>query len=250
MKSFIEELQDSIMRVAGGQRISRIVIGVRCTYVELDDGGAGVVYTNREGEISKSLPGRIVGMRVEEALNYLTSTRGLEISLGLAVANALVNRSNPLFEERDAVREEELAQSDVIVFIGYFPSYVKRLKNRVREIRVLEMQNILSEEVEVSPWWSFSTVVRDATWLFITGASISNHTINYILPLSAHVKNKVVFGPSTPMIPDPFKRYNVRGLGGSIVVDRDLCYKIVSEGGGVRELLDSKCLKKVYLEIR
>jgi uncharacterized protein (DUF4213/DUF364 family) len=48
MKSVIEEIYDAALKRAEGQRIRRVAIGAGYTYVELDDGAAGVSYSNRE----------------------------------------------------------------------------------------------------------------------------------------------------------------------------------------------------------
>ncbi|MEM0021808.1 MAG: DUF364 domain-containing protein [Fervidicoccaceae archaeon] len=250
MKSFIDELYDYLIKIAEGQRIEKAVIGAGYTFVELNDGGAGVSYSNRDGGIKEGLPGNLEGMRVEDAISYLLSGRGLDVSFGLASANALVNRIRKEMIERDALVEEELSPNDVVVLIGYFPSYIRRLKGKVKEIYVLEIMEVASREAEVYPWWAYSRLFPKATRLFITGTTISNHTINYILPSSMNVEHKVLLGPSTPMIEWPFAKYRVEGLCGSIVTDNKLCFKIASQGGGAREMFDRGCLKKVYLPIR
>lgn len=248
-RSFIEDLCEETLRLEEGQRITRAVIGAKMVYVELDDGGAGVAYANHEGGISRGLPGRLRGMRLSEVLPLLMSSRGLDVSLALATANALANRPREGLRKGDAIRNEEIGPEDVVVLIGYFQRYVEELKGKARTLRVLELARVEAPGVEVIPWWAFSTAVRDATWLIVTGSAIANHTINYILPLSGHVRNRVVIGPSTPLTERPFRSYGVRRLGGSIVAERETCSKVVEEGGGARELFDYGCLMKVYLDL-
>ncbi|MGC9114846.1 MAG: Rossmann-like domain-containing protein [Fervidicoccaceae archaeon] len=250
MKSVIEEIYDAALKRAEGQRIRRVAIGAGYTYVELDDGGAGVSYSNREGGIRQGLPGNLENMRVDDALQYLLSGRGLEVSFGLAATNALVNRERPELLQRDALVEEELDPNDVVVLVGYFPSYVRRLKDRVKKVYVLEILELASRDVEVYPWWAYSRVFSDATRIYMTGTTISNHTVNYILPSSIHIEHKFIIGPSTPMIENPFAKYKVEGLSGSIISNRELCFKIVSQGGGAGEMFERGCLKKVFLPIR
>jgi uncharacterized protein (DUF4213/DUF364 family) len=249
MKCVIDELYESVLRKVEGQRIARVAIGAGYTYVELDDGGAGVAYTNKEGGISRGLAGRMERMPVEEALTYLLSGRGLEVSFGLATANALVNRPSAELRDRDALLESELSPSDVVVLVGYFPTYINRLKEKVKELYVLEIMEVASKDVEVYPWWAYARLFSKATRLYITGTTISNHTINYILPSSVEIENKYIIGPSTPMIEDPFISYNVKGLSGSLVTNKEACFKIAMQGGGVKDMFKVGCLKKVFLPL-
>lgn len=249
MSSVMDELYEALIKKAEGQRIKKVAIGSGYTYVELDDGGAGVSYSNREGGIGSGLPGNLEGMRIEDALQYILSVRGLEVSFGLATANALVNRERTDLIERDALVEEELDPSDVVVLVGYFPSYVNRLKGKVKKVYVLELLEVPSRDVEVYPWWAYSKLFSEATRLYITGTTISNHTINYILPSSKNIKHKLILGPSTPMIEHPFERYGVEGLCGSIITNKELCFKIVSQGGGAGEMFERGCLRKVFLKV-
>jgi len=249
-RSVVEEIFEEALKMSEGQRVKKAVVGASYTYVELDDGGAGVSYTNREGGMSFGLPGNLEGMRIEDALQLLLSGRGLEVSFGLAAANALVNRPRGELLERDALVEEELDPNDVVVLVGYFPSYIRRLKDKVEKVYVLELMEVASKDAEVYPWWAYSKLFREATRLYITGTTISNHTINYILPASKHIAYKFILGPSSPMIEHPFDKYGVEGICGSLVLNRELCYRIVSHGGGAREMFDRGCLRKVFLPLR
>lgn len=251
MKSVIDELVDYSLSKSKGQKIAKAILGAHYSYVELNDGGAGTAITNREGGISPGLPGTLTGMRIEDAISYLNSGRGLDVTFALASMNALLNRADEEGVERgDALEASGIKPDDYIVFVGYFNSYIRRLKGSVRGIAVLELIEIASRDAEVYPWWAYSMVFKRATKLYITGTSIVNHTINYILPASADISFKVVLGPSTPLAKDVFTRYGVNLVSFSTIKDKRLCEAIIREGGGAREMFDRGCLDKlIYRQV-
>ncbi len=247
IKSVIDELYEYARERTGSERIKKAIIGAGYTFVELDDGRGGIAYTNLEGGISRGLPGKIRGMRASEAIGYLLSGRGQEVSLGLATVNAVLNNDVEGLVEADALEQASFGPDDTVVFVGYFCTYIRLLKEKVRRIIVLELMEVASSDAQVYPWWAYSTVFKEADKLFITGTSIVNHTINYLLPASKHIFDKHILGPSTPLAPEVFKRYNVRSLNASIVVDNQSCANVIMEGGGVKELYAAGCLRKVSM---
>jgi len=52
------------------------------------------------------------------------------------------------------------------------------------------------------------------------------------------------------LIERPFDKYGVEGICGSLVLNRELCLKIISHGGGAREIFNRGCLRKVFLPLR
>ncbi|ABL78868.1 conserved hypothetical protein [Thermofilum pendens Hrk 5] len=240
----VEEIYEYALSRAGSERVKRVVIGVHATLVELEDGRAGVAYTNREGPLSSVTPGRLRGMNVSDALGLLLSPRGLEVSVGLAAVNALLNAAGEGVVEADALEQVGVAPGDSVVLVGYFAPYVEALRGRVRRLAVLEFASVVVEGVEVYPWWAYAAVLRDADKLLITGSSIVNHTINYLLTAPTRAEKHLV-GPSSPLAPEVFGRYGVKTINTAVVVDPESCATILMEGGGFSSCFREGCLRKV-----
>lgn len=248
----IDSIIDEALSYANKQKISKVVIGCSATYVELSDGFAGIAYTNSSGSCSGIRPelvGHLKGIRVEDAVQLLESPRSIEVSVGLSVINALLNRPDEDVVEADIMEMMKPQPSDVVGFVGYFGDYTKKLVGRVKDVLVLEVREIEVPGIKVYPWWAFNSFLKSVNKLYITGSSIANHTIEYLLVFSSEIKDKAVIGPSTPLARRTFSKYGVKLLGSSIVINKDLCKNLILEGGSVKDLFRCKCLKKVCMKL-
>lgn len=253
--SVYEELVERVKELSKGLKVTKVVVGAYVTYAELSDGSAGLAYTERSWGSgccpSSKLGKSVVGSEATEAAELLIKGEGTEVSLGLAVTNAVINSRVKDFVECDALELLRVSSNDVVGMVGLFEGYLRRLLGRVKEVRVLEIRDVWVpyEGVKVLPTWRVREFCSGVSKLIITSATLSNRSLDYILSNCLGIKDKVLVGPSTPMDREVFGRYGIRALCGSLVTDRGKCFELVCEGAGVRELMKFNLLRKVCVLI-
>lgn len=70
----------------------------------------------------------------------------------------------------------------------------------------------------------------------ITATSVINHSIDEVISYCENAKEVCIVGPSTPLCPEVFRKYNVTLLAGSVVKNPGLILQIVSQGGGTMSM--------------
>ncbi|MBW1679667.1 MAG: hypothetical protein JRJ08_05940, partial [Deltaproteobacteria bacterium] len=125
-----------------GKIVNDLRIGLGYTGVLLDDGNAGVAYTFKD-----SLPDGcsvftgtrpLAGKSTCGVLEYIGSPILLESSVGIATANALVNREKGGEKTGDVLDNLGLREEDRVGMVGFFGPLVAPLRKRVRELLIFE----------------------------------------------------------------------------------------------------------------
>ena len=100
-------LQAHVLSRCKEQSLADVRIGLGYTAVMLEDGTAGVAYTfHEQAALGCSVFGGrrpLAGCSTREVLQYLGSSDPVESAVGLAVANAIVNRPEAGQEEGDVL---------------------------------------------------------------------------------------------------------------------------------------------------
>ena len=146
-----EGLRAHVLSCCEEQNLVDVRIGLGYTAVLLEDGSAGVAYTFHEQAAAgcSVFRGRrpLAGCSTQEVLQYLGSSDPVESAVGLAVANALVNRPYPGQEEGDILGVLSVRPEDRVGMVGYFGPLVAPLEKRVRELTIFERNAARSEKV-------------------------------------------------------------------------------------------------------
>jgi len=246
-----EDLVRRVRTLSGGLRVSRVVVGAYLTYAELSDGSVGLAYTERSwggGCCPRlRLGSSVVGSYARDVAELMITGEGAEVSLGLAVVNAVLNSRVRNALPVDALELLRPSSNDVVGMVGLFEGYVRELLGRVREVRVLEIRDVWVPEVRVFPVWRAREFCEGLSKLVITSSTLSNRSLDYILSSCGGVEFKVLVGPSTPMDPEVFRGYGIKALCGSLIKGRSKCFELICEGAGVRDLMRFGVLRKVCL---
>jgi len=211
-------------------------IGLGYTAVTLQNGSTGLSMTLREHatkgctvlESTKPLSGR----SVSELLGLIVSKDPIEAGIGLASANALVNRMRDEFQDGNIKEHLQLEAHDRVGMVGHFRPLVKEIKTQVRSLTVFE--HIPQPEGDVLPATFAKDLLPECDVVLITATAIINQTMDELLLASKDCRIVAVVGASTPMLHEAFTDTPVCLLSGVVVNNGPEVQRIVSEGGGMR----------------
>jgi len=248
-------------------RVDGVAVGVFYTGVKLNTGHSGVAFTpvhdipdavccpKSYGKMPDS--GRLVGRLLDEALNEAMSPSPLKSAIGIAAINAASQKT--LFEQEyrkykatfdvDVLDSAEIRPNDSVVMIGAFTPYIKRLKDRVESLYIIERnpKALLKGGVTTYPEESSNDLLPKADVVIVSGSAVVNHTIDDILSLSGKAREIILSGPTASMIPDPLFKRGVTAIGGVKINDADRMLKVLTEAGSGYALF-KECANKVVFK--
>ncbi|MCX8012361.1 MAG: DUF364 domain-containing protein [Desulfobacterota bacterium] len=229
IRNFIKEIYPEV-------RAKEVRIGLGYTGVLLEDGNAGVAYTFKQGLIegcSVFCGDRpLAGKSSHELLDYIGSTRPIEAAVGIAAANALVNRLRGVGNEGDVLNILKIKKTDRIGMVGFFGPLVSLLKEMAQELLIFEQTTSLAEGL--FPAEKAFDLLPSCDIAFITSTTLINGTLDSILNVSLNCREVVLLGASTILLPEVFKPFGITLLSGIIITDPTGILQIISEGGGMR----------------
>jgi len=245
---------DDLLRFSENRLKKRSVVDVRLglgySAVLLDDGSLGLAHSLKGGafhccEISDKA-GELGGDAWDLARLAL-APKGMDSTVGVATINAAVN-AGVKAEEGDVLEFLELRPKEKIGMVGYFRPLVPKLREG-HELLIFERApESASQDDEVHPDWAAETMLPTVNVAIITGTAIINKTIDHLLELAASAREIAVVGPSTALAADVFAKRGVTLLSGMVVDDVEKALRIVSQGGGAREL--NKVSRKVTIDLK
>ncbi|WFO75538.1 hypothetical protein J4526_01175 [Desulfurococcaceae archaeon MEX13E-LK6-19] len=221
-------------------KVSDYVVGLKYSYVEINGvygRSLGVAITPIEDIIG-------LGVRIgnepgeDNIVDLVSSLNPIEKTLGVALINAL---SNYLlwrigFREDFVVYEDPIFSSithlveEPIVVIGNMAPLVNELQNRgFTDITVLERNPCT--RYNCYPDTMAPRIIPKARTLIITGATLVNDTIDYILDLGSQAK-KILIGPTANIYPKPLLDKGVNAILSMYPIDIDKVKKTIRLGGG------------------
>ncbi len=246
----LQHLVEYAQQRAGKRVVTDVRIGLCYTAVLLDDGSAGVAYTFKESvpqgcDVFQGVR-PISGRPASETLAYLSSSGVLERAVGIATANAVINKPYEAFIPGDILQVLNLQKDDRVGMVGYFAPLVMPLKNLVREVVIFEkvgsgLPDVYAEEraYELLPACSLA---------IITATTLINDTLHRLLDVCKKCREIALVGATTPFAPDIFKPFGITLLSGIVIADPQGILRQVSEGGGMRSFRGF--IKKVNLPIQ
>ena len=228
-------------------RVADVRIGLGYTAVMLADDRLGVAYTFREEAkgcctVFDALR-PLVGRPASDVLHLLESPDPIAAGVGLACANALVNRDKDGLMDGDILDHLDLRSEDHVGMVGNFGPLVDKIQKRVCSLTVFE--RVAHPSGILRPKEEAEDALPRCHVALITATSIINHTIDRLLQAAGGCREVAVLGASTPLLPEAFAEEQVTMLSGVVVEDPQEVLRIISEGGGMR--LFSPHVRKVSL---
>jgi uncharacterized protein (DUF4213/DUF364 family) len=232
-------LYEQLEPAAKNRRIADLHVGLSYVGVKLDNGAAGLAAVLPEAELQGCTvlkdAGTYAGARAADALKYLvTGKKSLEIAMGLAAANALLEPPPAgTIDDREATTYLHLQKGVKVAMVGLFSPLVKRIRDTGAILTVIEKNpdrlKLLSPEEK-------EEALKNCDVAIITATTLLNNTFEETINLLGKPRSVALMGPSTPLLPTIFRDTPVTHLGGTIIADSARVMQIISEGGGTPAL--------------
>lgn len=249
--------------------IDRCVLGVFFTGVRLSNGAAGICFTP-----IKEIPGAVCcpssagrifspeivrGTKVKDALVSLTSSEPLKAAVSVATLNAL--SSMCLFGERgkryniqtgrDALEAVDLKKERSVTLVGAIAPALHILKRGSCRWWVIEEDPRTLREDEMTHYVPFARSeerIRESDLLIITGVTLLNRTLEWILERARPDAEIALIGPTASMLPDPLFDRGVSVVGGVRVKKPDEVLDLLSMGCSGYHLFDTLAERIVLIK--
>lgn len=249
-KTLLEKAQEFL----NDNVIEDFVIGIGLTAVKLDDGRTGVAFTNKQDTLGRceefyrcvGLDGNPeskakVGMTASELLEIgLFSGDPLLRSVAYATLNAVFNFNENRFVEGDIMEHLQVNENDIVGMVGEIDPLVSAWKDKVWDLLIFDRNR---KRDDVFPDWAIVDLLPKCTVVVITGSSIVNGTIDWVLKY-VRTDRVAIVGPSTPLVENVFP---VKILGGIYIKDSNILFDLVSKGAGTKKIIRSGAAKKVNI---
>jgi len=223
------------LKNCGDLRVADVRIGLCYTAVMLDDGNVGLAYMFRDellrGCAARTVKQPFAGQGANDILFGITSSDFLKRTVGIAAANAVLNREHPGLIAGDVLDIIDLQPDDVVGMVGYFGPLVSAIKRKGCRLLVFEKKSMKDEGVY--PDEQACALLPECTVALITATSIINATFEALVEAARSCRVRAVLGPSTPLAPEVFAPSGVTLLSGVLVADPGAVLRTVSEGGGM-----------------
>jgi len=233
----IDQVCDFLMPAAGAAGVTEVRLGLGYTAVQLDHQRYGLAYTLRddlpEGCGVISVAGTLQGRPASEIAQWARSTNPLESAVGLATLNALAEVP-PTAKVGDLLAELKVTSDDVAGMVGYFGPFIEPLRRRAKALHVFERHPAVDSGV--LPESAAVEILPQCGVVILTATTLLNRTLDDLLACCRSAREVAIVGPSTPLLPAVFASGGVTLLSGVQVVDGQRVLRVISEGGGTRQL--------------
>jgi uncharacterized protein len=221
--------------------------------VVLEDNSSGLYYAwmgeAQTGMNERFADRNFTGMSPLELMQYFNNEHEADRSLGLAAINAI---SQSVFRQSccqldsaaDSMAELEIKEQDHVGMIGYFPSLVRRLRERNIRVTVIEKKLHLVQSDDLLKVTLETAALSDCNKILSTASTLLNDSIDEILVYCQAAEVVVVVGPTAGFFPDPLFARGVSAVGGSAIVDVDLAIARLSNEQGLGDAARKYVLKK------
>ena len=232
-----EKLLIKAKELSSGISARRIIVGVRYTFVELENGKCGIVMT---------LGGRPVKFPTdaETLVELANSPNGFEASIGWATVNALM-QENDLEENKPYSKAIPVNADDKVAVVGRITPVTNYLKGKCKELFIFEDEGICPSAGYSYPWWAEKLLIPQSNLMVTTGVVFENRTVDDLLRYSKKARLRVAIGHSTPMTRLALGPTYYDSLMGIKIKDADGAANIISTGGNTMALRD--VVQKVIL---
>ena len=165
-----------------------------------------------------------------ELAAYALSDYPMEASIGMAAINSMIEIDPRICLDKNAAQILiEKGEGKNVAVIGHFP-FITDLRKKAGNLWVFEQR---PREGDLRPE-DTKDILPECDVVGITGTAFINHTIEDLLKWAAG-KFILIIGPTTPLCPLLYE-YGVHALSGTIVTDKDLAFRHISQGATFREI--------------
>ena len=237
--TILTELYERVKLKAISRKVIDLRIGLGYIGVRLDNDATGIaaVLLSVPPYGCTVLPaaGSFTGSSAADLLKFLvTRKNSLEIAIGLATANALIEPPSPdAVDDREATTYLNLQKGVKVAMVGLFAPLVARIQATGAELTIIERN---PARMEILGDTEQKDALKSCDVAIITATTLLNNTFEETINGLGTPRAVTIMGPSTPLLPAIFDQTPVTHLGGAIVADFARVMQIISEGGGTPAL--------------
>jgi hypothetical protein len=178
--------------------------------------------------------GSFAGSPAIDLVKYLVNGKNpLEVAIGLAVANALIEPPADNTNDQEATTYLNLQPGEKVAMVGLFAPLVEKIRSTGATLTVIEKN---PQRLELLSPEDKQRALQDCDVAIITATTLLNNTFEETIDLLGKPRSVALLGPSTPLAPEVFKDTPVTHLGGATVVNSAKALQVISEGGGAPAL--------------
>ena len=176
-------------------------------------------------------PGFLLDKAPLELAQLAYSQSILEASVGMATINSLLEiDENSCIELNAAELIKEKGKDKRVAIVGHFP-FIPKVREIAKEVWVIE-KNPKEGDLNES---AAETLIPQADVAAITGTSLTNHTLDYLLELCNPAAYVILLGDTAPLASLLFD-YGVDAISGTKVVNPELALRCISQGANFRQI--------------
>jgi uncharacterized protein len=251
MKLVAEWLSDLRSDLREEPLISDVRMGVFYTGVEISSGDVGVAFTPRDLNDTVCCPksaarappaGHLIASTAWKTAEFALSPSALRRAIGIATLNALsaaaINQNGlpkgTLLENVDALEAARVAPDDKVAMVGAFVPFIRKLRGRVADLKVIDKHRDALKPNEQSLWVPperAANALKGASVVILSGSTLVEGGIDELLEFAKSARVRVMAGPTTPMWARPFFARGIDVLGGIQVLNGKDLLTVVSQGG-------------------
>ena len=212
--------------------------------VALTDGSAGLYYAwlgaSQKGMGSRYRPDEFSGRHPIDLARYCAGDDEADCSLGLAAINAITRY---VFRQAEFTSDDapdsmgilDIAATDHVGMVGYFPSLVKRLRNNGIRLTVIEKKRQFHKRQENFLVSADLQTLDGCNKVMITASTLLNNSIDEVLEYSRRAERRVMIGPTAGFFPDPLFARGISAIGGSEIRSAEQARRRLSANKGLGE---------------
>lgn len=236
--TILNNLYENILPEAKNRKVADLRIGLGYTGVRLDNNATGIAAVLFDalphGCTVMPAAGNFAGSPVAELLKYLVAGKNpLEVTIGLAVANALIKPPSDSGDNNEATTYLNLQPGEKVAMVGLFAPLVERIRATGAILTVIEKN---PQRLELLSLEEKQQTLQDCDVAIITATTLLNNTFEETVSALGKPRSVALLGPSTPLMPEIFRDTPVTHLGGAAVINSARVLQIISEGGGTPAL--------------
>lgn len=176
-------------------------------------------------------PGQLLDWTAEALVGLARSEHLLEAAMGMATLNSLLEVDETACQELNASELIlEKGRDRNVVVVGHFP-FLPKVRDIARNLWVLEKNPREGDHpAEQAGEW-----IPQADVVAITGTTLTNHTLESLLPLCRPDAFVILLGDTAPLSPILFD-YGITAISGTVVDEPDVVLRHISQGATYRQI--------------
>jgi len=234
----LNRLHERLESCVKNLKVADLRIGLGYAGVRMENGDTGIAAVLFDalphGCTVMPAAGNFAGSSAADLLKYLIDGKNpLEISIGLACANALIKPPADCADDKEATTYLNLQPGEKVAMVGLFSPLVERIRATGAVLTIIEKN---PQRIELLSPEAKNQALMNCNVAIITATTLLNNTFEETINLLGSPRSVALLGPSTPLVPEIFSGTPVTHLGGAVVADSARVMQIISEGGGTPAL--------------